>query len=78
MKNLFAFRLTAVKACILRTVCAHILVAEDNVHQAELVRRYLEHDGHSVVVVHDGRAAIDETRRRNPDLLVLEIGRAHV
>ena len=54
-------------------MCAHILVAEDNVHQAELVRRYLEHDGHSVVVVHDGRAAIDETRRRNPDLLVLDV-----
>jgi DNA-binding response OmpR family regulator len=62
-----------VKTCILRNVCAHILVAEDNVHQAELVRRYLEHDGHSVVVVHDGRAAIDETRRRNPDLLVLDV-----
>jgi DNA-binding response OmpR family regulator len=73
MKNLFTFRLAVVKTCILRNVCAHILVAEDNVHQAELVRRYLEHDGHSVVVVHDGRAAIDETRRRNPDLLVLDV-----
>ncbi|GLZ30994.1 DNA-binding response regulator [Lentzea sp. NBRC 105346] len=54
-------------------VCAHILVAEDNENQAELIRRYLEHDGHSVVVVHDGRAAIDEARRRNPDLLVLDV-----
>ncbi|WP_285746643.1 response regulator transcription factor [Lentzea sp. NBRC 105346] len=54
-------------------MCAHILVAEDNENQAELIRRYLEHDGHSVVVVHDGRAAIDEARRRNPDLLVLDV-----
>ena len=55
------------------TVSAHILVAEDDPKQAELVRRYLEHDGHSVVVVHDGRAAIDEARRRSPDLLVLDV-----
>src|SRR4029453_18526865 len=55
------------------TMCAHILVAEDDPKQAELVRRYLEHDGHSVVVVHDGRAAIDEARRRNPDLLVVDV-----
>jgi DNA-binding response OmpR family regulator len=54
-------------------VSAHILVAEDDPKQAELVRRYLEHDGHSVVVVHDGRAAIDEARRRNPDLLLLDV-----
>jgi DNA-binding response OmpR family regulator len=55
------------------TVSAHILVAEDDPKQAELVRRYLEHDGHSVVVVHDGRAAIDEARRKSPDLLLLDV-----
>jgi DNA-binding response OmpR family regulator len=54
-------------------VGAHILVAEDDPNQAELVRRYLEHDGHTVVVVHDGRAAIDEARRRHPDLLLLDV-----
>ncbi len=54
-------------------MCAHILVAEDNANQAELVRRYLEHDGHSVVVVSDGRAAIDEARRGAPDLLLLDV-----
>jgi DNA-binding response OmpR family regulator len=52
---------------------AQILVAEDDPNQAELVRRYLEHDGHTVVVVHDGRAAIDEARRRHPDLLLLDV-----
>jgi DNA-binding response OmpR family regulator len=57
----------------LGAVSAHILVAEDDLKQAELLRRYLEHDGHSVVVVHDGRSAIDEARRRGPDLLVLDV-----
>ncbi|MEJ2852890.1 MULTISPECIES: response regulator transcription factor [unclassified Saccharothrix] len=54
-------------------MCAHILVAEDNRNQAELVRRYLEHDGHSVAVVHDGRAAIDAARRGRPDLVLLDV-----
>jgi DNA-binding response OmpR family regulator len=52
---------------------AQILLAEDDPNQAELVRRYLEHDGHSVLVVHDGRAAVDEARRRSPDLLILDV-----
>jgi DNA-binding response OmpR family regulator len=49
------------------------LVAEDDRKQAELVRRYLEREGHSVVVVGDGRAALDQARRRRPDLLVLDV-----
>ncbi|GAA0535847.1 DNA-binding response regulator [Saccharopolyspora subtropica] len=50
-----------------------MLVAEDDPKQAELVRRYLERENHRVVVVHDGRAAIDEARRRTPDLVVLDV-----
>lgn len=49
------------------------MVAEDDVKQAELVRRYLEHEGHSVTVVGDGRAALEEVRHREPDLLVLDV-----
>jgi len=52
---------------------AHILVAEDDAKQAELIRRYLEHDHHTVTVVGDGRRAIDDARRIRPDLLVLDI-----
>ncbi|AYY11417.1 DNA-binding response regulator [Actinobacteria bacterium YIM 96077] len=52
---------------------ARILVAEDDHKQADLVRRYLEREGHSVVVVSDGRAAIDEARWRSPDLVVLDV-----
>jgi DNA-binding response OmpR family regulator len=54
-------------------MCARLLVAEDDLKQAELIRRYLEREGHTVLVVHDGRAAIDECRRRRPDLAVLDV-----
>jgi DNA-binding response OmpR family regulator len=54
-------------------MCAHVLVAEDDMKQAELVRRYLEHDGHRVTVVADGRAALEQWRRDQPDLLVLDV-----
>ncbi|MFI6934887.1 response regulator transcription factor [Streptomyces sp. NPDC050287] len=49
------------------------MVAEDDTKQAELVRRYLEHEGHAVMVVEDGRAALEEVRHREPDLLVLDV-----
>jgi two-component system, OmpR family, alkaline phosphatase synthesis response regulator PhoP len=54
-------------------VCAYVLVAEDDLTHAELVRRYLRREGHSVHVVHDGRSAIDETRCRRPDLLIVDV-----
>jgi DNA-binding response OmpR family regulator len=41
--------------------------------QAEVLRRYLERDGHVITVVRDGYAAIDEARRRKPDLIVLDV-----
>jgi DNA-binding response OmpR family regulator len=52
---------------------ARILVAEDDPKQAELIRRYAVAEGHEVTVVHDGRAAVDEVRRRPPDLLILDV-----
>ncbi|XVU22800.1 response regulator transcription factor [Actinoplanes sp. CA-054009] len=54
-------------------MCAYVLVAEDNPKHAELARRYLEHEGHAVLVVGDGRAALEEARRNPPDLLVLDV-----
>ena len=52
---------------------ARILIAEDDERQVALMRTYLERDGHSVIAVHDGRSALDETRRVHPDLLVLDV-----
>ncbi|MBW1599484.1 response regulator transcription factor [Streptomyces sp. JJ38] len=48
------------------------MVAEDDHKQAELVTRYLEREGHTVRAVHDGRAALELVRRREPDLAVLD------
>ncbi|AVT32873.1 DNA-binding response regulator [Plantactinospora sp. BC1] len=52
---------------------ARILVAEDDPKQANLVRVYLEREGHSVLVVGDGRAALEQVRARRPDLVVLDV-----
>ncbi len=54
-------------------MCAFVLVAEDDVKQAELLRRYLRHEAHSVLVVHNGQEAVDQARLRQPDLLVLDV-----
>jgi two-component system response regulator MtrA len=58
---------------IVGSVCAHVLVAEDDEKQAEVLRRYLESEGHDASVVHDGRAALDHVRRWPTDLLVLDV-----
>jgi DNA-binding response OmpR family regulator len=50
-----------------------VLVAEDDLRQAEVLRRYLAADGHSTTVVHDGRSAVEQARRQPPDLLVLDV-----
>ncbi|MEU1078956.1 response regulator transcription factor [Streptomyces sp. NPDC005908] len=52
---------------------AHVLVAEDDEMQAELIRRALLSEGHTVTVVHDGAAALDAARRLRPDLVVLDL-----
>ncbi|BEL02907.1 response regulator transcription factor [Actinoplanes sichuanensis] len=54
-------------------MCAHVLVADDDPRQAEVVRRYLRADGHEATVVHDGRQALEQARRLRPDLLVLDV-----
>ncbi|MZD03775.1 response regulator, partial [Streptomyces sp. SID5785] len=54
-------------------MCAEVMVAEDDAKQAELIRRYLEREGHAVTAVRDGREAIEAVRRREPDLLVLDV-----
>ena len=41
--------------------------------QAQLVRRYLEHDGHTTLLARDGWAAVDAARRHRPDLIVLDV-----
>ncbi|MGH3682381.1 MAG: response regulator transcription factor [Natronosporangium sp.] len=54
-------------------MAARILVAEDDPKQANLVRIYLEREGHHVLVVGDGRSALAQCRARRPDLVVLDV-----
>lgn len=49
-----------------------VLVVEDEVRMAEQLRRGLEQDGYSVLVAHDGQAALDLARTAGHDLLVLD------
>jgi len=51
-----------------------ILVVEDEMKIARLVRDYLEHAGFDVVVAGDGESAIASARGRHPDLVVLDLG----
>lgn len=52
---------------------ARILIAEDDPKQARLIQLYLEREGHSTLVVGDGRSALEQCRARRPDLVVLDI-----
>jgi DNA-binding response OmpR family regulator len=54
-------------------VGVRILVAEDDPKQANLLRIYLEREGHQVLVTGDGRSALDKCRARRPDLVVLDV-----
>ncbi|MFF2546059.1 response regulator transcription factor [Kitasatospora sp. NPDC058063] len=54
-------------------MCAHVVVAEDDPKQADLIRLYLEREGHRVDVVHDGRAALERARLGSVQLLVLDV-----
>ena len=54
-------------------MCAHVVVAEDDGQQAELIRRYLESELHVVDVVGDGRSAVTAVRAGRPDLVVLDL-----
>jgi DNA-binding response OmpR family regulator len=73
VKKVFRSRLGAGALATVGSVCAHVLIAEDNVMQAEVLRRYLEHDGHVTTFARDGYEAIDAARQGKPDLVVLDV-----
>jgi DNA-binding response OmpR family regulator len=52
---------------------ARILVVEDEPRLGEILRLYLEREGHQVTVVADGRAAIVAVDREPVDLVVLDL-----
>ena len=52
---------------------AHILVVDDDATVAEVVARYLQHEGFTVETVDDGRVALDRALASRPDLVVLDL-----
>jgi CheY-like chemotaxis protein len=57
-----------------QSVALQVLVADDNVDAAATLAALLEIAGHTVRVVHDGAAAVEEAARFQPDLVFLDIG----
>lgn len=50
-----------------------ILIVDDDENICELLRLYLEKDGFSTIVAHDGSAALHSAQINNPDLILLDI-----
>jgi two-component system OmpR family response regulator len=52
---------------------SRILVVDDEPRIVDVVRAYLEREGHVVQVAHDGDAALAAARATPPDLIVLDV-----
>ena len=50
-----------------------VLVVDDEAKIVEMVRLYLERDGHTVLIARDGLSALESFRRDRPDLVVLDL-----
>lgn len=55
-----------------------ILIVEDEESIADLERDYLELSGFQVEVANDGETGLNKAMKEEFDLIILEIGRAHV
>ncbi len=54
-------------------VSGRVLVVDDDLTVRDVVRRYLERDGHTVTLVGDGETALRLAARAEPDLVVLDL-----
>lgn len=50
-----------------------ILVVDDDSNICELLRMYLEKEGYTVFMAHDGQKAVDTFHEKKPDLVLLDI-----
>jgi len=50
-----------------------ILIAEDSKTQVEILRHLLESDGYSVKVAYNGREALDQIKKEQPDLVLTDV-----
>jgi two-component system response regulator BaeR len=51
----------------------HIMLVEDEVELAQLVRDYLEAAGFEVSMFHDGQDAYTQFQQRKPNLMILDL-----
>lgn len=51
----------------------YVLVVDDDRQIVRMMKKALETDGFEVLMVTSGKAALDAVRRRQPDLLVLDL-----
>ncbi|HKE94155.1 MAG TPA: response regulator, partial [Povalibacter sp.] len=51
-----------------------VVLVEDDLRLAELIRSYLESNGFRVLVEHRGDRGIERVRRENPDVVILDLG----
>ena len=50
-----------------------ILVVDDDAKTVDLVKLYLERDGHTVITAYDGYSALNSFRENQPNLIVLDV-----
>lgn len=55
-----------------------ILVADDNEAAAMAISMLLQRDGHEILIVNDGAAAVQEAEKFRPDIALLDIGMPHL
>ena len=54
-------------------MASSVLVVEDDLHIAELLRMYLEKEGYSVTLAADGGEGLAKFRAETPDLVLLDL-----
>lgn len=54
-------------------MAGHVLVVDDEVAMTNVVRSYLEHEGFTVTVSHNGPDAVLAAQERDPDVIVLDV-----
>lgn len=55
------------------SVNSKIMVVDDDINICELLRLYLEKDGYTVFLAHDGQKAVELFQEKQPDLVLLDI-----
>ncbi|MGA1862368.1 response regulator [Deferribacter thermophilus] len=50
-----------------------ILIAEDSATEREIMKKALEAEGYSIVAVSDGDSALEEVRKNEYDLVILDV-----